>query len=217
MKVCLLEDDLTLGRSLQAALQDAGHEVVWLRRIADARYWLDEDLFDALLLDLGLPDGNGLDLLRSLRSRNSPLPVLLITARDAIEDRLNGLDLGADDYLIKPFENAELLARMRAVVRRGKHGGADTHIWKSRDLLIDDQRMLVTRGTQTIALSKTEFSLLLTLMKYPDRVMTRRELEARALPGSEGQALDVHMSNLRKKVGEGYIRTVRGVGYGLAA
>ncbi|UDF35744.1 UNVERIFIED_ORG: response regulator transcription factor [Shinella sp. XGS7] len=215
MRVCLIEDDLALGRSLQSALQDSGHEVVWVRRAADARYWVQEESFDALLLDLGLPDGNGMDLLRHFRAERRQLPILVITARDSLEDRLGGLDGGADDYLIKPFVASELLARLRAVVRRAapaKEGSEELH-WRAKDLLLDERRMVLTRAGQPISLSKTEFALLHTLMRYPDRVMTRRELESRALPHSEGQALDVHMFNLRKKIGDGYIRTVRGVGY----
>lgn len=215
MRVCLIEDDLALGRSLQSALQDSGHEVVWVRRAADARYWVQEESFDALLLDLGLPDGNGMDLLRHFRAAQRQLPILVITARDSLEDRLGGLDGGADDYLIKPFVASELLARLRAVVRRAapaKEGSEELH-WRAKDLLLDERRMVLTRAGQPISLSKTEFTLLHTLMRYPDRVMTRRELESRALPHSEGQALDVHMFNLRKKIGDGYIRTVRGVGY----
>ncbi|QPF75763.1 response regulator transcription factor [Roseateles sp. DAIF2] len=215
MRVCLVEDDLTLGRSLQSALQDSGHEVVWVRRAADARYWVQEDTFDALLLDLGLPDGNGMDLLRHFRTTHRQLPILVITARDSIEDRLSGLDGGADDYLIKPFVASELLARLRAVIRRSgqaSEDSAEVH-WRAKDLLLDERRMVLTRAGAPVALSKTEFALLHTLMRYPDRVMTRRELESRALPHSEGQALDVHMFNLRKKIGDGYIRTVRGVGY----
>ena len=215
MKVCLLEDDLALGRSLQSALQDAGHEVVWLRRALDANHWVREENFDALLLDIGLPDGNGMELMRQLRNAGLRLPILLITARDSIEDRLNGLNLGADDYVIKPFVTAELLARLQAVVRRSVQwqGGTETARWTCKDLVLDERRMVLTRAGAPVPLSKTEFNLLHTLMRYPDRVLTRRELEARALPHSDGAALDVHIFNLRKKIGEGYVRTVRGVGY----
>lgn len=214
MKVCLVEDDLTLGRSLQAVLQDGGHEALWVRRVADARFWFDEQRPDAMLLDLGLPDGDGLDLLRHVRRHEPQMPVIVITARDGIEDRLQGLDSGADDYLVKPFVGPELLARLRAVARRAGLGGdADAGLWTARDLVLDEKRRRVTRAGEPVALSKTEFELLATLLKFTDRVLTRRELEVRALPGSDGHALDVHMANLRKKIGEGYIRTVRGVGY----
>nr|WP_316641262.1 response regulator transcription factor [uncultured Roseateles sp.] len=223
MRVCLVEDDLELGRSLQSLLQDAGHEVVWVRRATDARYWTGEQQFDAMLLDLGLPDGNGLDLLRSARQHDKQLPILVITARDGIEDRLHGLDSGADDYLVKPFAGVELLARLRAVARRSGLMAApdEVHEWRIKDLRLDERRMVLVRDSQregpreaqAINLSKTEFSILLALLKQPDRVVARRELEARALLHADSHALDVHMFNLRKKIGEGYIRTVRGVGF----
>lgn len=214
MKACLIEDDLELGRALQSALQDAGHQVVWVRRVTDAMHWVHEERFDAVLLDLGLPDGSGLDLLRKLRGEGASVPILVITARESLEDRLSGLDLGADDYLVKPFAVSEMLARLRAVVRRstGRTDSGET-AWKLRDLMLDDKMMTVTRAGSPVALSPTEFALLHALMRYQDRVLTRRELEARALPHSDGPALDVHMSNLRRKIGDGYIRTVRGVGY----
>lgn len=214
MKICLIEDDLALGRALQLALQDAGEEVLWVRRAADARHWIDEQPFDAVLLDLGLPDGSGIDVLRDLRGAGHTVPILIITARDGLDDRLCGLDNGADDYLVKPFAVTELLARVRAVARRA-NGWSEmgAHVWKLKDLVLDDKRMTVTRNGTAIALSKSEFALLHTLMRQPGMVLTRRTLEARALPNSEGQTLDVHMSNLRKKIGDGYIRTVRGVGY----
>jgi two-component system response regulator QseB/two-component system response regulator BasR len=214
MKICLVEDDLELGKALQSALQDAGQEVVWVRRASDARHWVGTEPFDAVLLDLGLPDGNGIDVLRDLRAAGHTLPILVITARDSLEDRLNGLDRGADDYLVKPFVVTELLARLRAVLRRATGWSESGEpVWKVRDLVLDDKRMLLTRAGTNVVLSKTEFALLHALMRYPDRVLTRRELESRALPHSEGAALDVHMSHLRQKIGEGYIRTVRGVGY----
>jgi two-component system response regulator QseB/two-component system response regulator BasR len=214
MRICLVEDDLELGHSVQSLIQDGGHEVVWVRRITEARYWLEQQAFDAVVLDLGLPDGNGLDLLRSIRQQDKQMPLIVITARDGIEDRLHGLDSGADDYLVKPFAGPELLARLRAVARRsGLSQEAELQEWCVKDLKLDERRMLLTRGDNVINLSKTEFTILLTLLKLPDRVVTRRELEARALPNADSHALDVHMFNLRKKIGEGYIRTVRGVGF----
>ncbi len=214
MKICLVEDDLELGHSVQSLIQDGGHEVVWVRRLTEARYWLAQLVFDAVVLDLGLPDGSGLELLRVIRQHDKQLPLIVITARDGIEDRLHGLDSGADDYLVKPFAGAELLARLRAVARRAKPGqDADAPEWLLKDLRLDERRMLLTRGGAAINLSRTEFTILLTLLKLPDRVVTRRELEARALPNADSHALDVHMFNLRKKIGDGYVRTVRGVGF----
>lgn len=216
MRICLVEDDLELGHSVQALLQDGGHDVVWVRRLTEARYWLEQQQgFDALVLDLGLPDGNGLELLRLMRQSNKQLPIVVITARSGIEDRLHGLDSGADDYLVKPFAGPELLARLRAVARRAGllSSDAEGQEWRHKDLSLDERRMVLSRHGQAINLSPTEFSILLTLLKLPDRVVTRRELEARAMPNADSHALDVHIFNLRKKIGEGYVRTVRGVGF----
>ena len=143
---------------------------------------------------------------------------MVISARNSLEDRLGGLDLGADDYLVKPFAIAELLARLRAVMRRaqGWPDGADA-LWTINDLCLDNRRMAVSRAGAGLALSPTEFALLHALMQGADRVLTRGELEERVLPQSEGQTLDVHISNLRKKIGEHQIRTVRGVGYMMRA
>lgn len=216
MRICLVEDDLELGHSVQALLQDGGHDVVWVRRLTEARYWLEQQQgFDALVLDLGLPDGSGLELLRLMRQSNKQLPIVVITARSGIEDRLHGLDSGADDYLVKPFAGPELLARLRAVARRAGllSSDAEGQEWRLKDLSLDERRMVLSRHGQAINLSPTEFSILLTLLKLPDRVVTRRELEARAMPNADSHALDVHIFNLRKKIGEGYVRTVRGVGF----
>lgn len=211
MNILLIEDDLAIGRALQSVLQDDGHGVVWIRLASEGLQRMGDAAFDAVLLDLSLPDGDGLDLLRKARAKGHALPVLLITARDSLEQRLAGFDSGADDYLIKPFDIPELLARLRAVVRRA--GGGEDARWTCRDLVLDERRMVLARAGAVIPLSKTEFTLLRALMRGADRVVTRTELEDHALPVSEGQTLDVHMSNLRKKIGDGYIRTVRGVGY----
>lgn len=214
MKILMVEDDLEIGQALLSVFQDEGHAVIWLRLAADAATRVHAEPFDAIVLDLGLPDGDGNDLLLALRSEGIRLPVLIISARDSLQDRLKGFDLGADDYLIKPFEIPELLVRLRAIVRRSV-GASEENLWVAGDIVMDENRMSVTRAGLPVTLSKTEFALLLTLMKQANRVLTRVELERRALPHSEGQTqtLDVHIFNLRKKVGEGVIRTVRGVGY----
>jgi len=211
MKLCLVEDDLELGRAIQAAVRDAGHDTVWVRRAAEARLLLRDPAFDGAMLDLGLPDGDGFEVLLDTRRRRPSLAVIVITARDALSDRLRGLDLGADDYLVKPFAIAELLARLRAVVRRTS--GGEAGLWEVRGLTIDEHRMLVSRRGDRVPLSKSEFAILVALARSAGRVLTRRDLEARALPNSEAQSLDAHMSNLRRKIGDGYIRTVRGIGY----
>jgi DNA-binding response OmpR family regulator len=218
MKILMIEDDLAIGRALLSVFQDEGHVVVWVRMAEGAVARLQceplAEPFDAVLLDLGLPDGDGAALLRQMRALGLRVPVLIMTARDSLQDRLDGFDTGADDYLIKPFEIPELLARLRAIVRRsnGNVDGVEA-LWTSGELVLDESRMLVTRAGAAVSLSRTEFALLLTLMKESGRVLTRAELEQGVLPHSEGQTLDVHISNLRKKIGDRVIRTVRGVGY----
>lgn len=214
MKICLIEDDLKLGRALQSALVNGGQCVTWLRSAADARYAVREKQFDALVLDLGLPDDSGMNLLRHFREAGLGAPVVVITARDGLDDRIEGLDSGADDFLVKPFATAELLARLRAVTRRVTGSRvAGEPVWEVRDLVLSETTRTVTRADVRIDLSKTEFALLHTLMRQPDRVWTRRELEANAMPHVEGAVLDVHIHNLRKKLGGDYIATVRGIGY----
>jgi DNA-binding response OmpR family regulator len=214
MKILMIEDDLAIGQALLSVFQDEGHTAVWLRLAADAGARVQAEHFDAVILDLGLPDGDGGDLLSRLREADVRVPVLIISARDSLQERIRGFNLGADDYLIKPFEIPELLVRLRAIVRRSL-GAQDEQLWTAGDLVLDEGRMTVTRAGAPVALSKTEYTLLLTLMKQVNRVLTRAELERRALPHSEGQTqtLDVHIFNLRRKIGEGAIRTVRGVGY----
>jgi len=213
MNICLIEDDLLLGRALKSALEDAGHSVLWLRMAADARAHLHDESLDAAVLDLGLPDGEGVDLLRSQRQAGNALPILIITARDALEERLAGLDAGADDYLVKPFDNAELIARLRAVLRRGETWKGNESQLSVGELRLDEQAITVTLREEYLRLSPTEFGLLRELLRNKNRVRTRRQLEAQAMPDSESQSLDVHISNLRRKVGATTIRTVRGVGY----
>ncbi len=213
VKIYLIEDDLNIGQALLTVFKDEGHEVVWVRMANDAVERLRAEDFDAVLLDLGLPDGDGNELLKRLRAAGVTVPVLIITARDGLQDRLKGFDNGADDYLIKPFEIPELLVRLRAILRRsGAHGEAEA-LWNFGNLAVEEKRMRVTLDGAPVTLSKTEYALLLTLMKQSDRVLTRAELEKRVLPFSDGATLDVHISNLRKKIGDGHIRTVRGVGY----
>jgi DNA-binding response OmpR family regulator len=214
MKILMVEDDLSIGRALLSVFQDNGHGVVWCRMAAHAAERMTAEHFDAMLLDLGLPDGDGTDLLQAIRARRLSLPVLIITARDSLEDRLKGFDLGADDYLIKPFDIPELLVRLRAIVRRAS-GTVERseQLWQVGELAIDEGCMQVTRAGGVVALSPTEYALLLTLVKQAGRVLTRADLERRVLPHSEGQTLDVHIYNLRRKIGERMIRTVRGVGY----
>lgn len=214
MNILLVEDDPELGSGVRIALVDQGFSVVWVRRLDEARHELEDSLTDLVLLDLGLPDGDGLTLLKGLRCDHKTLPVLVLTARDALADRLAGLDSGADDYLVKPFALAELLSRIRALARRSF--GFDGEALVLRGLVLHEATLRASVDGVAVELSRSEFLLLCTLVKRADRVVTRRVLEEQVLPGglnNESNVLDVHISNLRKKIGEGYVRTVRGVGY----
>ena len=214
MNILLVEDDLELGNGVRIALEDQGLSLLWVRRLGDALQALDSKPFDLVLLDLGLPDGDGLTLLARLRRDGETTPVLILTARDALADRLAGLDRGADDYLVKPFALAELVSRVRALARRSY--GMAGEMLEVRKLALHTATMRVTVDGKAAELSRSEFDLLSLLMKRVDRVLTRRMLEEQVLPGgasNESNVLDVHISNLRRKIGPGYIRTVRGVGY----
>lgn len=213
MKILLIEDDLDLGNGIRIALADQGMEVVWVRSQTDATRFLDTRICDLVLLDLGLPDGDGMHLLARLR-REGETPVLVLSARDALAERLRALDSGADDYLVKPFDLSELLSRMRALARRSFGFGGE--LLELRGLCMHIATRRVSVHATPVELTAAEFCLLKTLLMRVDRVVTRRSLEERALPGAQANAsnsLDVHMANLRRKIGDGYIRTVRGVGY----
>jgi two-component system response regulator QseB len=213
MNVLLVEDDIDIGNGVRIALTDQGMTVIWVRRLSDAMTSLETAAHDIVLLDLGLPDGDGISLLQRLRRERQALPVLILTARDALSDKLLGLDAGADDYLVKPFALAELLSRLRALARRSYGYEGDTV--EVRGLALHEPTLRVTSAGKNIELSRSEFLLLSTLLKRADRVQTRRVLEEQVLPGAVGDsnALEVHISNIRRKIGDGYIRTVRGVGY----
>lgn len=214
MNILLVEDDPELGSGVRIALVDQGFAVVWVRRLAEAEHQLGFGLTDLVLLDLGLPDGDGQALITRLRRQRSRLPIIVLTARDALHDRVSGLDGGADDYIVKPFALAELISRIRALVRRSFDMDGDTLVL--RGLSLHEPSMRASVDGRPVELTRCEFQLLATLVKRADRVVTRRVLEEQVLPGGEinqSNALDVHISSLRKKIGNGYIRTVRGVGY----
>lgn len=213
MKLLLVEDDLELGNGIRLALSAQGFGVCWVRQLADARARLDEDAHDIVVLDLGLPDGDGLSLLQHLHKERKPHPVLILSARDGLDDRLRGLDNGADDYLVKPFALAELVSRIRALTRRSYRMDGDALV--AGKLSLDEAMRRVHVDGETTDLSRCECDLLSFLLKRLGRVVPRRLLEEQVLPGGSqnSNSLDVHMSNLRKKIGSGYIRTIRGVGY----
>ena len=213
MKILLVEDDLDIGNGIRVALTDQAMTVVWVRRVTEAIAMLEATTHDIVCLDLGLPDGDGIALLKRLRREQPALPVLIISARDSLSDRLLGLDSGADDYLIKPFALAELLSRIRALARRSY--GYQEELLEVRGLAMHEPTMRVTVDGNPVDLSRSEFLLLSALMKRADRVLTRRVLDEQVLQNESGESntLEVHISNLRRKIGSGFIRTVRGVGY----
>ena len=190
----------------------------WRRRAADAPRQIDAGLIDCVLLDLALPDGSGLDLLLRWRREGMQLPVIIITARSAVADRLAGLDGGADDFVVKPFATEELISRIRAVLRRAARQSSER--WTLGSLVIEPRRRRVERDGQVLALSPREFQILLELAREPGAVVAKGQLSQRLEPLGEPldfSALEVHISNLRRKIGSDAIQTVRGVGYLLSA
>ncbi len=216
MHILLIEDDLSLGSALLGALQLDAFSVQWLRRAGDAPRCLDDANCSAVVLDLGLPDGSGLDLLRRWRAQDVLTPILLITAQGSLDARLTGLDAGADDYLVKPFETPELLARLRAVLRRQAAQAGET--WRFGALSLLPRQSLAQLEGQTLELTPREFQLLLALAEGCGEVVGKRTLAQRLEPLGEAldtTALQMHLSNLRRKIGAHRIGTLRGVGYWL--
>lgn len=215
MNLLLVEDDIPLGGSVQELLRGSGYPTVWVRTAADAKRFLESEPFELVLLDIVLPDQSGLEVLHWMRGCELLTPTIMLTARDSVSDRVNGLDGGADDYLPKPFAVPELLSRVRALLRR--QGNQRSAIWQIGKIAIDTGRRKVRVDGAEIALSKREYDLLCVLAREPSKVMTRAYLERTSPNGddAESNALDVHIHNLRKKLGANRIETVRGVGYAL--
>jgi DNA-binding response OmpR family regulator len=214
VRVLLVEDDRMIGDSVRAALRQAGFAVDWVRDGPAAEASLATERFDVVLLDLGLPQRDGLDVLRAVRARGDRTPVIVLTARDALASRVAGLDAGADDYLLKPFELDELLARMRAVMRR--HAGHAASAIQVQDVVLDAATRQVSRAGQPVALSAREFALLEALMARPGAILSRAQLEDRLYGWGDqidSNAISVFIHQLRRKLGEDFIHTVRGVGY----
>ncbi len=214
MRVLLVEDDLLIGDGVRAGLEQEGYTVEWLENGLDAAAALEAEPFDAMVLDLGLPGLNGKEILRALRERQSVMPVLILTARDTREEKIEGLDLGADDYLVKPFDISELFARLRAIIRRA--AGRSWPVISREDLTLDPASHRVMVKEDEIKVSRREFNLLRLLLENQGRVMTRDSLERRLYGWNgdvESNVLEVHVHNLRKKLGNEVIQTVRGVGY----
>ena len=220
MRILLIEDDTSLGSSLQSWLQMDGYAVDWLRRGDQAATALATHDYHCVLLDRGLPGLDGDAVLRALRGSGASgvqLPVIVITARDTLADRVQGLDLGADDYLVKPFDLEELSARVRAALRRGS--AQQTPELRHGEVALDTAAKRVTQGGAPVALTAREFALLQALMRHPEHILNRAQLEE-ALYGwgeeVESNAIEAHIYNLRKKLGARFIVTVRNQGYRLA-
>ena len=216
MRILLVEDDPMVGAAIRKGLQQDGHTLDWVRDGVAAAAALATDTHDLMLLDLGLPGKPGLDVLAELRRAGNALPVIICTARDAVAERVRGLDLGADDYVIKPFAFDELGARIRAVTRRRL--GQPANLLRHGPLTLDPASHEVSLDGTPVALSAREFAILEALMERPSAVLSRAQIEDRLYGWDEevaSNAVEVHVHNLRRKLGEGLIRTVRGLGYSL--
>lgn len=214
MQILLVEDDRPLATSLQKALQKSGYTINHVETGADALHTLRSERPDIMILDLGLPDTDGLSVLKKLRKTDTDLPVLLLTARDSVEDKVSGLDSGADDYLAKPFEMMELLARLRVLERR--LATVKTSAINIGKVSLDTLDQTATLDGQELELSRKEYMLLKSLMENAGRIQTRATLENRLYSWGEeisSNAVEVHIHHLRKKLGNEFIKTVRGVGY----
>jgi len=214
MRVLVVEDDSMIAQGLQTGLRQSGFTVDWIRDGKNASAALSSSSFDLVLLDLGLPGRDGLDVLREARRRGDATPVIVLTARDEVQSRIAGLDAGADDYIVKPFDLDEVVARMRSVLRRVA-GRGETGI-QHRDLRLDPVTRTVEQGGKPVGVSAHEFAVLEALLQRPGAVLSRAQLEDR-LYGWEAQigsnAVEVYIHGLRRKLGNDAIRTLRGVGY----
>ncbi|HKB54772.1 MAG TPA: winged helix-turn-helix domain-containing protein [Ramlibacter sp.] len=214
MRILLVEDDALLGDGLRAGLRQLGFQVDWVRTGDAAERELRGEPYAAAVLDLGLPLKDGMDVLTSVRRAGIKLPVLVLTARDAVPDRIRGLDAGADDYVVKPVDLDELAARLRALVRRS-HGQPHERL-RAHGIEIDPAGRTVVRGAETLTLPAREFDLLHALMLNAGRVLSREQLEQHLYSWGqevESNAIEVHVHHLRRKLGAALIQTVRGVGY----
>lgn len=216
MRILLAEDDPLLGDGLRAGLRQHGFQVDWVRDGVAASRELRAEPYAAVVLDLGLPHKDGLRVLAETRAAGNALPVLVLTARDAVPDRVQGLDVGADDYVVKPVDLHELAARLRALVRRS-HGQPHEKL-HAQDVVLDPAARTVSKAGEPVTLSTREFDLLHTLMLNAGRVLSRDQLEQRLYRWGhevESNAVEVHVHHLRRKLGAALIQTVRGVGYAL--
>ncbi|MDE2369873.1 MAG: response regulator transcription factor [Burkholderiales bacterium] len=214
MRILLVEDDPMIGKVVRQGLAAAGFAVDWATDGRAAELALGNGVYDLAVLDLGLPKKDGMALLHALRAGGSAMPVIVATARDAVPDRIAGLEAGADDYVIKPFDLDELVARVRALLRR--HAGSGSPVLACGPLALDPARKIVTLDGAAVALSAREFAVLEVLMQRPGEVLSREALEEKVYGWGEevgSNAVEVHLHHLRRKLGAGRIVNVRGVGY----
>lgn len=215
MRILLVEDDLMIGDAIEGALKDASYATDWVKNGLTSLAALDTQTYDLVLLDLGLPGKDGLDVLDAIRARNNPVPLLIITARDGLDERLRGLDGGADDFLLKPFAMAELLARMRAVLRR--RGGNALSLLDNGEVSLDlASKQASTADISEVQLSSREFALLQALLIRPGAILSRGELEDQIYGWGnevESNAVEFLIHALRRKLGNHVIKNVRGMGW----
>ncbi|MBL4750195.1 MAG: response regulator transcription factor [Amylibacter sp.] len=216
MRVLLIEDDTVLGAGVRDQISAEGHSVDWVTRLDDARDYLASATYDLVLLDLMLPDGRGLPFLRELRGRGAVTPVIILTALDQISDRIAGLNAGADDYLVKPFDLSELSARLAAVARR--YSGNPNPLVTIGNLEIDLAARSVRRDGKLVSLTAREWALLEAFVQRPNQILSKAQLEERLYSFDTdigSNTIEVHVSRLRKKLGKDMIETQRGIGYRL--
>ena len=214
MRILLIEDDTMIGRAVDHGLSQSGFAVDWVTDGRAAELALANAVYDLAILDLGLPKKDGMAILAALRGGGNSMPVLIASARDTVRDRIAGLEAGADDYVLKPFDLDELLARVRALLRR--HAGSGSPLLCCGSLVLDPLRKRVTKNGDTVELSAREFAVLEALMQRPGSVLSREKLEESVYGwGNEvgSNAIEVHLHHLRRKLGPGLIGNVRGVGY----
>ncbi|MBU6491179.1 MAG: response regulator transcription factor [Burkholderiales bacterium] len=217
MRILLVEDDRMIAEAVSKGLRQDGWTVDWVADGQQALNAVDLQPYDGVLLDLGLPKRDGIDVLRTLRATGKTLPVLVVTARDAVKERVLGLDAGADDYLVKPFELDELAARMRALLRR--HAGRSEPVIRHGALTLDPAAHAVSLDERPVPLSAREYALLEALLMRPGAVLSKSQLEEKLYGWGEevsSNTVEVYIHGLRKKLGGDWIRTVRGVGYMVA-
>lgn len=214
MRILLIEDDAMIGKAVRHGLTQAGFAVDWVTDGRAADLSLANGVYDLAILDLGLPKKDGLAILATLRGLGNSMPVLIASARDTVRDRITGLEAGADDYVLKPFDLDELVARVRALLRR--HAGSGSPMLRCGELILDPVRKTVLKDGDPVELSAKEFAVLETLMQRPGAVLSREKLEESVYGWGEevgSNAIEVHLHHLRKKLGAAVIKNVRGVGY----